>query len=212
MASKLRRCHSCNKIVRGPRSSCSLCIRKINLRRHERVNALKAQGLCTENCGATSATGKVRCALCLDKRRMENRKEYRRRTLCNQCVYCQRAATAGIFCMTHWLKNIGCTCGLGNKKGIKVLQRIWSAQKGYCALTGDTLVPGKTASLDHIIPRSKGGTNEESNLRWVLLSVNTFKLDMADEEFVQICQKVVSAHEQRSNIVQIAQASLERMN
>ena len=32
-------------------------------------------------------------------------------------------------------------------------------------------------TIDHIVPRSKGGTNDKSNLRWVCFSCNQLKKD-----------------------------------
>ena len=42
---------------------------------------------------------------------------------------------------------------------------------------------GNMASLDHIVPRSKGGTNDVGNLQWVHWWVNFMKLDMDACEF-----------------------------
>jgi hypothetical protein len=54
-------------------------------------------------------------------------------------------------------------------------------------------VPGndlKCASLDHIIPVSRGGKNEKSNLQFVTCIVNITKSDMTHCEFVDFCKSV----------------------
>lgn len=102
--------------------------------------------------------------------------------------------------MTHWFKNVGVPHGLGNKTGIALLAALWEEQAGRCAVTGDTLVPGYNASLDHIIPKSKGGTNERGNLRWVLLSINRMKWDMSHEDFLLMCRRVVREQDQQETV------------
>ncbi|MHB8815783.1 MAG: HNH endonuclease, partial [Steroidobacteraceae bacterium] len=93
--------------------------------------------------------------------------------------------------MTHWFKNVGAPHGLGNKVGVEVLRALWDEQRGRCAVTGDVLIPGVTASIDHIIPKSRGGSSNKGNLRWVLFRINQIKWDMTHDEFVATCRKVV---------------------
>lgn len=104
-----------------------------------------------------------------------------------------------MFCLTHWFKNIGVSHGLGNKRGIALLRQLWNEQKGRCAVTGELLVPGITASIDHAIPKSKGGLSNKENLRWVLLNINRAKWDMTHDEFVEVCRLVVRTHD-HSNV------------
>lgn len=62
-----------------------------------------------------------------------------------------------------------------------------------CSLTGEPidLTKGDTYELDHKVPRSRGGTNELSNLSLLSAKVNRAKNDMTNEEFVALCKKVV---------------------
>lgn len=158
---------------------------------------MAAEPSCVQECGRHRAPGRIRCAECLLRRRSAGRRDYRDRVLRGQCVYCKTNATVGIFCFTHWLKNVGVPHGLGSKTGTALLQKLWDAQGGLCAVTGELLTPGANASLDHKRPKSRGGDNSEENLRWVLLRVNQSKWDMTDEEFVRMCRVVVRAHDQR---------------
>jgi len=159
---------------------------------------------CKQACGRPSLPGRLRCHVCMEKRRARARKDYRDRSLRGQCVYCQASASVGMFCFTHWLKNVGVPHGLGNKKGIAILQELWVNQDGRCAITGEKLIPGSTASIDHRIPKSKGGTSEKENLQWVLLFVNRIKWDMTNEEFVATCRKVVAATDRTTPIKNLA--------
>jgi len=155
--------------------------------------------LCVKGCGKPTATSGRRCFVCLEKQRRDNRRYYAKRVARGQCPSCRKSAEVGIFCFKHWLKNVGVPHGLGNGKGIALLQRLWEEQKGQCAITGETLIPGATASIDHIIPKSRGGASVNGNLQWVLLQVNRIKWDMTNEEFVETCRKVVRAADRRSN-------------
>lgn len=59
-------------------------------------------------------------------------------------------------------------------------------QEFKCALTGMELTP-ETAQCDHILPRSKGGSDAIGNLQWVLGKVNRMKGKMNNEEFIALC-------------------------
>ncbi len=83
------------------------------------------------------------------------------------------------------------------------IRMMWEAQDGLCALTGIVLVPNLSTNashlstawdephIDHIVPVSRGGTHELSNLRWVCAAVNLAKRDLLDEEFLDLCRSVV---------------------
>jgi 5-methylcytosine-specific restriction endonuclease McrA len=73
-------------------------------------------------------------------------------------------------------------------KGIE-LWAIAKKQKMLCPFTGDKLT-SENISLDHIIPRSKGGSNEPSNVRLVTKWVNLMRLNYTDEEFIKMCGKI----------------------
>lgn len=68
-------------------------------------------------------------------------------------------------------------------------------------MTGEKLIPGFNASLDHIIPVSKGGSSNKANLRWVTSTINHMKWDLTDEEFVNMCRVVVDLSERKPIVV-----------
>lgn len=70
------------------------------------------------------------------------------------------------------------------------LASLWRRQRGHCALTGWRL--DRTAEIDHIIPRVRGGSDDISNLRWVTRDVNRAKRDLLDADFFAICRAVVT--------------------
>jgi 5-methylcytosine-specific restriction endonuclease McrA len=81
---------------------------------------------------------------------------------------------------------------LGNRKRGGELVALWTAQAGRCALTGASLTPGGMASVDHKVPRSRGGAQSIENVQWVLTVANLAKHTMTPEEFVALCRQVVA--------------------
>lgn len=72
----------------------------------------------------------------------------------------------------------------------KQIASLWKQQRGLCALTGRRL--GRSAQLDHILPRARGGGDHIDNLRWTSQEANIAKRDMTDAEFLCLCQDVMS--------------------
>lgn len=66
---------------------------------------------------------------------------------------------------------------------------LWKAQKGFCALTGRRL--DRSAELDHIIAKARGGSDGVTNLRWVCRAVNFARRDLPDDEFFALCRDVM---------------------
>ena len=105
----------------------------------------------------------------------EYRKEYRRKKVFKILA----------FSANHCYKN-------GNITAFD-LWKLAKRQKLRCALSGQRLIRSNI-SVDHIIPKSKGGINELSNIRLVLKSINIAKQTMTDDEFVELCRGVVNFH------------------
>lgn len=63
-----------------------------------------------------------------------------------------------------------------------------------CYISGEPIDIGDTRSwhLDHIIPKSRGGSNNLDNANVCLAKVNIAKGSMTNEEFIEMCKKVVS--------------------
>lgn len=64
-------------------------------------------------------------------------------------------------------------------------------QQFKCALSGVDLEP-EDASLDHIVPFSRGGKHELSNLQIVHAAVNRMKGTLSQEEFIGWCNKIAA--------------------
>jgi hypothetical protein len=158
-------------------------------RRHARLAGL---GMCTA-CGKPNGSqSKWRCLAC-QKRGLEL---VRARIAVGICLGCKQPALPTVqHCLRHWFARTGGTHGLNAKNGgVQMLKEIWAEQGGRCALTGAILEPGVDASLDHKIPRSRGGDSSRGNLQWVTTSVNWAKSNLSSEDFVEMCRLVILRH------------------
>lgn len=84
------------------------------------------------------------------------------------------------------------TSKFGRKVTEQELRIIWDRQQGLCALTHRPMVM-EYADVDHIIPVSRGGSHDNSNLRWTWDRANEAKGNMMDEEFVAMCTQIAEA-------------------
>ena len=67
-------------------------------------------------------------------------------------------------------------------------------KQGYrCAISGRELTP-ESASLDHIVPLSRGGEHCVTNVWIVDHAVNTAKGTQTIEEFVAMCRDITNHH------------------
>ena len=73
----------------------------------------------------------------------------------------------------------------------KMLWEKLNDQKFCCALSGVRMTPD-TAVLDHILPRSKGGSDDLDNLQWVTKQINDAKGTMTQDEFIGMCRSVAA--------------------
>jgi hypothetical protein len=175
-----QKCHSCknerdeiNAKTGKFYSRCSKCLE----RKRKWESDRKSSGKCCD-CGKTS-DGKTRCLKCCRKVKARLKEQgkcqscggakHNSRSLCKKCV----------------IKNIA-TKGLQDRSRWTELSELYESQNGCCAVTGKSIELGTgDASLDHIIPTSRGGGNELGNLRWVHITVNRMKNDMLDSEFLE---------------------------
>lgn len=70
-----------------------------------------------------------------------------------------------------------------------------------CALTGRyiNLMKPATYQLDHIVPRSKGGSNDIDNCQLLSRDVNQAKHDLSVEEFINLCREVVNHFDNKNS-------------
>lgn len=81
---------------------------------------------------------------------------------------------------------------LGRISDWRLLEQLLESQQRRCVYTGELLIPGINASLDHRIPVAQNGTDEIGNLQWVTKRVNAMKSDCSHEEFIKLCRTIAA--------------------
>lgn len=190
-----KRCPCCFKAHDGWRKLCAECRNAEGVLRRQR----KADGLCVQ-CGKDEPEiGRVTCAACAEAVLRKDRALKKKRRAAKICAYCQTPCVDDQrVCETCTLKACASATFKSRKRWIE-LKAVFDAQDGRCALTGVKLVirqarkgnQRNTASLDHKVPRSRGGTNDIENLQWVSWLANRAKTNMDSEEFLDFCLTVV---------------------
>lgn len=115
--------------------------------------------------------------------------------ICNQKnMTCQEKALPNHkMCEKHFFQECAIRHLKDSKRGLE-LQELFYKQNQECYLSNKKLIIGVNASLDHIIPLSKGGTNDTSNLAWMDENSNYAKNNMSNEEFIELCRQIVRKH------------------
>ena len=193
-------CMKCGKAPGDP--YCSPC-REVNksydLRRRK---MLKDSGRCTA-CGRpvdvesvqgeTRRRGNYLCVSCQGKVTSATKKNRARKIAtggCGQCCGVGAVATVGKVCWRCWLRERA-YAATGSSDDWQKLDELWKTQKGLCAYTGERLVAGLNASIDHIIPKARGGALSINNLQWVTITVNLAKRELTNDEFFALCRRVI---------------------
>lgn len=178
MTDRERKCGSCrNRISQlNPKTGrlygrCERC----NAGRKARDERKRAQGICRDCKGPSK--GKTRCTPCIRKI-----KERLRAT--SRCQNCGRGLTRPVsICRICALKGVA-QKQLGSRSRWSELDQILTSQGNRCALSGLPIETCQGASLDHIEPTARGGSDEVANLRFTHLVPNRMKGSLRDNEFM----------------------------
>ena len=158
----------------------------------------RALGLCI-SCGGVPSDGRVTCDTCLQRHRKNAARRLKDRAAKKQCYRCGDSYITPDYSVAENNGSTQCPCcffrnismlHLGTRESGTALQTIFDSQHGRCALSGELLILGGNASLDHIMPKSRGGTNDLDNLQWLTKTVNNSKRALTNEEFIVLCRKV----------------------
>jgi hypothetical protein len=139
-----------------------------------------------------------RCKECISlagktpKAKMVKKALYDKRKDSNVCVKCGESELVNnVHCRLCWFIDKASMRG-GGSKNLNAICDLWNQQQGRCFYTNEVLVPGKNASLDHQLPRSRGGADDPANLKWVSNKINMMKSDMTHDEFIVMCKYITT--------------------
>jgi 5-methylcytosine-specific restriction endonuclease McrA len=85
------------------------------------------------------------------------------------------------------LNKRGQTGGIVTKRQ---LFNLLESQQYKCAITGDQLTP-ENCSADHIVPVSRGGSFDITNIQLVTKSANRWKSTMTHDEMIELAKRIV---------------------
>ena len=195
-------CKDCGK-ERSQHSNirCDDCKSKSSKRESERKKNLRKEWKTDgsekcHSCGRASETKS--CSICRErskKYKPRNRRIRIVKRVAGKCRHCSKQAMEKR-CKSCWTKD------LLRKHNIDVnlWELFWKKledQNFKCFYTGIPIVPEINASLDHVIPKAKGGTNDFDNLVWCDRKINSFKNDNDYESLINICLLILDRHQQR---------------
>lgn len=191
-----------SEFYKDPRGALGLHSRCIPCHRQYYKNNV-AKGLCRE-CGRSRGEDgtTIRCADCSKKARQKIGVIQSGRRASGLCVVCAEQKVSASFCEVCWFKDAA--RGLGRDRRDRkprdpttalwrMLQKKFRDQGGRCALTGELIVIGENAEIDHIMPKSRGGNNDPSNLRWVSSVANVMKWNQTDSELIARCKAILQS-------------------
>ena len=189
-------CVSCNNPVVHGYTRCEIHL----LYERNKNKKYKEMKKCL-NCGKDTEKGN-RCKDCLQNITQKSNVQRRKRVEFGLCPRCgNKKESLAKCCEICFLKKCSETCFGINGRWVE-LQKLYEEQK-KCPYSGEELFLGINCQLDHKIPRSKGGSNELSNLQWVYSPINTMKWDLDEIEFLQLVKRVAlhSALQHKRDVV-----------
>jgi 5-methylcytosine-specific restriction endonuclease McrA len=172
-----------------PKTVCETCLlarrEKSFIQREER----KSLGLCPLD-GKPAEYGRILCTRCNQRQKANSDLRKKKNQELGVCTLCAKnSQQKHSICRVCFLK-IASKTHLGERSRWQELENIFDKQKGICPYTGRDLILGDNASLDHIIPKSKGGNSLIENLQWVYFPINSMKLNHFEEDFIGLVREV----------------------
>lgn len=176
-------CPRCGKPAVNGKRRCERCLSKDRNRCRERALSLVSEGRCAK-CGIPVESNKRKCIECINNGRQSQIRYAAKCAQQGKCYRCKHSALDGnVLCRSCLLKNLSLNA-TGTRDNADALDSLLNKQNFTCPYTGIKIDVGNNASIDHIIPRSKGGSDTIDNLQWVHFGINLLKADMDQNVFV----------------------------
>lgn len=172
-----------------------MSVKALNLSTYNPLSVSRmADGLC-RRCGEYrgESTNRQLCVACSVEARAYFKLRYKNALQQEICVTCLTVPKEiRIRCAPCWFKGIA-HARTGKRSLWKLLQEKLILQQYQCVYSGRLLVPGKNASLEHVLPVSTHPElrAETSNLIWCDLNVNRAKSAMSYVDFLAMCTDIV---------------------
>ena len=175
------------------RKSCSFCRSGWYKLRSGR----RKDGLCIR-CGLLLEPdellrGNSRCGACRARDSSTLRKK---RSKWSQQGLCMRCGTSddvtrqsARYCESCYLRNVSRSHFRSHSMAVPLLD-VFRKQGGICPYTGRKLTLGINTSLDHILPKARGGANDIGNMQWVYLPINYMKHELPEAEFLTLVAEI----------------------
>ena len=187
-------CTTCGRTHNEKGRKCATCKEKGRTNCRKLNDGRIEANLCIK-CGASHIGENQTCSVCKEKAEGQyksRREERRAKDLCQRCSKLKEGP--GPLCNKHVFISSAYR-SLKNSNQWNELETMFHNQNKKCPYTGETLILGGNATIDHIVPRARGGANEIHNLQWVTLTANRAKSDLAHEDFISLCRLIARRHE-----------------
>lgn len=164
----------------------------------------KADGLCYDCGKRPPLQGKEACLECNEqyrKSRVIKETRYLANGMCPQCgknplmEHLNPESSSWKFCETCFFKRFSLQ-NFGKTSLWEELKHLMESQRYKCSYTGEPLLLGVNASVDHRLPKSKYPElkNDLGNIQWVTTTVNRMKRDLLPEEFLAVVKAIHEYH------------------
>lgn len=179
-----RLCVKCGQSKESRLIYCDRCKETKKLLAKRKYNRYKSQNRCLRN-------GCIDKCKCKEKFTEAQKLKRRHRIDNNLCVDCGKQFKIGEsrYCIDCFCKSAS-RSRCGSNINATELRNKLITQNFKCVYSGKVLIPGKNASVDHIIPISCNGTSDPNNLQWVDSQINNMKTNLTHDEFIDTCYKI----------------------
>ncbi len=185
------KCNHCGKPPLPGRSRCKKHMDEFNAKVKIRTAERKAAGICYL-CGKNPADPPSQlCAKCLKRGRENGKKRRAERRAAGLCLNCGKIPhLPGTYaCEVCYLKTQA-NVNFGTTAEWEFLLKIFNDAGRRCVYSGLPIEFGTTATLDHRVPLTRGGSLGPENVQWIHAMVNQMKWNYLEDEFLKMAAKI----------------------